>query len=53
MLYAGTDPESCITEHTLVYEDKAQEWLQLPILWRAPRVRINSARKWWTRVPRS
>ena len=25
MLYSGTDPESCITEYTLVYEDKRAE----------------------------
>jgi len=25
MLYSGTDPESCITEYTLVYEDKTFE----------------------------
>ena len=29
MLYSGTDPESYITEHTLVYENKA--WATCPI----------------------
>ena len=27
MLYAGTDPESYVTEYTLVYEDNLEEKL--------------------------
>ena len=32
MLYSGTDPESYITEYTLVYEEKFADWR--PILLR-------------------
>ena len=32
MLYSGTDPESCITEYTLVYEDKLKQLIQGSLL---------------------
>jgi len=35
MLYSGTDPESNITEYTLVYEDQKKNWTEAELGLRA------------------